>query len=279
MTQAELIARRNGETPPTARERNQARAYGTLVDPPKIHATPLPDVQCVHRSWAPVGQIRCNCSNQPTVWGCDSESVPSGYATARLPEKPGEGPIVLPNGDKIVPTDSRYPSFLPMPLQHGETPRSCDVVVCSSCPWHVDPPPHIARLKRLGIVGDHDPETGECDILHVMPQASQQPERVAVPGDRRECVVTMARDKTLGDLVDATDCGLLIVYGQAATSQAVKECLTTRPAIKIWLVAQDARQKREAIPNVWYDLPQDLADDLAARTKAAYETAVARILE
>lgn len=285
MTQAEVIARRNGAhaTPApemTARERNQARANGTLVDPPKPGpVAPVPDVQCVHRSWSPVGKIRCNCSNQPEVWGCDCRFVPSGYATSRLPQQPGDGPILLTDGSNVTPADTRYPSFLPMPLNEGEKPRPCDVVVCSSCPYRVDPPPHIARLKRLGITGDFDPETGHCKILHVMPAASVKPDRIAVQGGGTECVVTATREKPLRELVNATSCDLLIVYGQAASVGAVKEASLEGAGLKVWMVAQDARQKQEAIPNVWYDLPLDLSDDLAARTKAAYETAVARILE
>lgn len=282
MTQAEVTARLNGTPLPamTARERNQARANGTLVDPPKQTPLPTPqDVQCVYRSWSSAGKIRCNCSSQPEVWGCVNRFVTSGYCTPRLPQQPGEGPIVYPDGSKVVPADTRYPSFLPMPLNEGEKPRPCDVVVCNSCPYRVDPPPHIARLKALGIVGDHDPETGRCDVLHVMPATNPKPDRVAVPGDRRQCVVTAGRDKLLADLVDATDCGLLIVYANAAAMQAVSFLVGTLPALKVWMVAQDARQKQEVIPNVWYDLPVDLADDLAQRTKAAYETAIARILE
>jgi hypothetical protein len=282
MTQAEVTAKLNG-TPPlamTARERNQARANGTLIDPHRPgQAPPVPDVQCLHRSWSPVGKIRCNCSNQPEVYGCAYEAIRSGYATPRMPQQPGDGPIVLFDGTKLTPKDDRYPNFLAMPLREGERPRPCDVVVCSSCPWQTDPPQHIARLKALGVVGDHDPETGHCDVLHVMPMTSPKPDRIAVPGGRRECVVTVGRDKPLQDLVDVTGCGLLIVYATAASLQVVKPLASANPALKLWLVAQDGRQKQEVIQNVWYDLPLDLADDLAARTKAAYETAVARILE
>jgi hypothetical protein len=263
----------------TARERNQARANGTLIDQPRPGQTPpVPDVQCVHRSWEPVGKIRCNCSNQPEVYGCDCQVVVSGYATPRMPQQPGEGPVVFADGSKDVPRDDRYPSFLAMPLREGEKPRPCDVVVCSSCPYRVDPPPHIARLKALGIVGDHDPETGHCDVLHVLPQTSQKPDRVAVPGGRRECVVTVSRGTTLPALAEATACGLLIVYGTAVSIQMVKPLVEVDPVLKVWMVAQDTRQKQEVIPGVWYDLPLDLADDLAQRTRAAYETAVARIL-
>ncbi len=264
----------------SARERNQARANGTYIDPPKPQEVPpVPDVQCVHRSWSAVGKIRCNCANQPEVYGCDNKFVPSSYATPRLPRQPGDGPIVLADGSKVAPADDRYPSFLPMPLKEGEKPRPCDVVVCSSCPYRVDPPPHIARLKVLGIIGNHDPDTGHCDMLHVLPNVMPKPESVPAPEGLRQCTVTAVRNADLDGMLDATGCGLLIIYGQASNIQGIKPCLTARPALKVWLVAQDARQKREATPNVWYDLPDDLAAELKRHQDAAFATALARILE
>ena len=263
----------------SARERQQARKNGTLIDPPKPGREPtVPDVQCVHRSWAPVGKIRCNCANQPEAFTCDEPAVLSGYATPRLPKQPGDGSILLHDGSKVTPKDDRYPSFLPMPLKEGEKPRPCDVVVCSTCPHRVDPPAHIARLKELGIVGDHDPDTGHCDVLHVLPNASPKPDRIVVPGRCRACTVTVNRTMALDDLVDATSCGLMILYAQAVSLQLVKTCLATHPELKVWLVLQDTRSKHEDVSGLWYDLPPDLADDIAKRTKSAYEDAIQRIL-
>jgi hypothetical protein len=185
------------------------------------------------------------------------------------------GKLTYPDGTKGTETLNtfRYREGKP------DTPRDYEVVYCHGCPHQKDPPPHIARLKALGIVGDFDPDTGHCKVLHVMPAASVKPDRIAVQGGGTECVVTVAREKTLNEMVQATSCHLLIVYGSAASVGVVKSVALESLGLKVWMVAQDGRQKQEAIPNVWYDLPLDLADDLAARTKAAYETAVARILE
>jgi hypothetical protein len=264
----------------TARQRNQARANGTLVDPPKPGPLALPVLpECDYRGWAPIGKLHCNCSHQPEVSACTCPEIPSGMCSTTRTSAREFGRLTYPDGKQ---GDERLNTFR---YRDGkpDVPRDYEVVYCDGCPHQKDPPPYIARLKRLGITGDHDPHDGHCDVLHVMPSASPKPDRIDVAGrfagTCRECVVTAGREKPLSELVDATGCGLLIVYGQAASVATVKECLTVRPALKVWLVAQDARQKREAIPNVWYDLPQDLADDLAQRTKAAYQTAIARILE
>lgn len=240
---------------------------------------------CIHRSWSPVGKIKCGCSTSPDVFTCADPWVLAGYCVPKDPAPgmfPPDGPIVLEDGTNLRPADERRAVYNTWPLRDGETPKIWDVPVCSTCPKRLEPPPHIGRLQRLGIVGNYNRETGHCDVLHVMPALGVKPNRIVINGCKLECVVTVSRDKPLSDLVDATNCSLLIVYGQAANIHAVKECLArqllVQSLLKVWMVAQDSRQKPEPIPNVWYDLPADLADDLDQRTKAAYETAFARII-
>ena len=261
----------------TARERQQARANGTLVDPAKPRATPLPVLpECDFRSWQPIGKMHCNCSHQPEVSACSCQKIPSGLCSASRGSAREFGKLTYPDGRKGEETLNTFR------YREGknDTPRDYEVVYCDSCPHQQDPPPHIARIKRLGVIGDHEPATGHCHVLHVMPASGAKPDQIAIPIDSlRQCVVTVGRDKPLPELIEATACWLLIVYGSAASPGAVKEAALANPDVKVWMVAQDARMKREAVPNVWYDLPDDLADDLAQRTKAAYETAVARILE
>ena len=261
----------------TARERQQARANGTLVEPAKENrATPLPPLpQCEFRGWEAIGKMHCNCSHQPEVWECFCPLIPSGLCSPTRGSAREFGKLIYPDGTK---GDETLNTFR---FREGrsDSPRDYEVVYCDSCPHQTDPPPQIARLKRLGIVGNHDPATGTCDVLHVMPPPAAKPERIEVAGMGRQCVVIAARDKPLSELVEATSCRLLIVYGAAASPGAVKEVATANEHLKVWMVAQDARLKRQEIANVWYDLPADLADDLAQRTKAAYAVAVARILE
>jgi hypothetical protein len=255
MTQKEAIARREGR-----------EAQAAAIEP---------DVQCSLRSWSPVGKIRCNCANQPEAWACDSSSVPSGYCTPRLIGMPGDGPLMLPDGSRVAPADKRYPSFLVMPLRAGETPRPCDVVVCSTCPNRIEPPPHIAALKRLGIVGDHDPDTGRCDVLYVV--ASGKPDDLPMPTDKRVCRAKLARNTSLADMVAATGCGLLVVAGTVNGSGTIKQLMKDNQTLKVWLAWHDTQASDNL--NLFYGLPQDLADEIAAKTKAAYGQTIARLLE
>jgi len=267
------------QRPLTARERNQARANGTLIDQPSLpKSTPEPDVQCTHRSWGAVGKIRCNCSNQPEVYECST--IASGYCTPRLPNQPGDGQIILADGRKLSPADSRFPTFLPMPLLAGEEPRSCDVVVCRTCPKRVEPPAHIAQLKRLGVRGTFDPDTGHCDVLHVLPIQTVRPDQVPIPNGQMECTVMAGRAPDLLLLVDATTCKLLVLYGSTANTKAIADVMGHyATALKIWVIGSEAGRKRDEIANVWYDLPDDLAAELLQHERAALRTAVSRILE
>lgn len=262
----------------TARERQQARANGTLIEPAKpSRATPLPVLpECDHRSWQPIGKMHCNCSHQPEVSACDCPEIPSGLCSATRGSAREFGKLTYPDGRKGEETLNtfRYRDG------KADTPRDYEVVYCDSCPHQKDPPPHIARLKRLGVIGDHDPNTGHVHVLHVMPASGVKPDQIEIPDDSlRQAVVTGGREKPLPELIQATGCRLLIIYGAAASPGAVKEASLEGSGLKVWMVHQDARMKREAVSGVWYDLPQDLADDLAQQTKAAYATAVARILE
>lgn len=231
--------------------------------------------QCEHRSWTPVGHLRCNCSSRPEVYACHNPWVTSGYCIPSLPGKPGEGPIVTPYNASIVPTDARRPHYIPWPIRNYEEPQVDQLICCDTCPRRQDPPPHIARLKALGIVGTHDAATGQSDVLHVLPP-TPRPARPLIPVPLPSCVVTLTNNKTLADLVDATQCKLSILYDQPARSlDALRKAY---PTLKIWLVGHEATRPTSATPNVWHDLPDDVAANLARQTASAYAEALTRIL-
>lgn len=239
--------------------------------------TPVDDVkQCDHRSWRPIGHLHCNCSSRPEVYACVNPWVTSGYCLPVLPAKPGDGPIVNPNGTSIVPGDDRRRNFIPWPIRADETPQLDQLIICATCPHRQDPPPHIARLKALGIIGNHDAATGQSDVLHVLPPARPSA-RPMIPVSLRSCVVTLTSPKTLADLVEATRCKLLIIYDQPTRS--LKDLCQAYPSLKIWLVGHDTPRPTSATPNVWHDLPDDVAADLARQTAAAYAEALTRILQ
>lgn len=246
-----------------------------------VPAPVIPDVQCVHRSWNPVGKIRCNCSHQPVVYGCDCTFVASGYATPQLPQKPGDGPILLADGTKLLPVDDRYPSFLPMPLREGESPRPCDVVICSTCPYRVDPPPHIATLRRLGIVGNYEPDTGHCDILHIaignqkwVQHASDW--AAASPESMRSCTINVNRIDDLGPAIEFTGCKLLIGHAASFNPSVVEEAARKFPNVRFWVVYHGSQNSMvtnalwmqnqlkfleltDSLPNFWYGTPEPTA--------------------
>jgi hypothetical protein len=260
----------------TARERNQARANGTLVDPVKATSS-SPQQFCVNCSTVPVGKIRCNCSNQPEVFECSHPAVVSGFCLKRLPGQPGDGPIVKPDGSKIESYDSRHTNFTPWPLKACETPRPWEAIICESCPHQCDPPAPLLPLYEHGIDGEYDTEIGHCDVLHVHQQPT--PELMIVPRGLRQCETRQPKAGNLVPLIDACKCKLLIVYGAASTPSMAKAAVQAHPGVKVWLVNQDSRQRREEAPGVWCDLPDDLAKELDEKRRSCYAAAIARILE
>ena len=261
----------------TAKERNQARANGTLIEPARQHETPTPQRYCVNCSIVPVGKIRCNCSNQPEVFTCSDPEVVSGFCLKRLPGQPGDGPIVQPDGSKIESSDPRHANFTPWPLKSGETPRPWEAIICESCPHQNDPPAALLPLYEHGIDGDYNPATGHCDVLHVYGQP--KPELMQLPDGLRQCFTGTPKNGNLSPLIDACHCSLLIVYGSASGQQHAKAAVQAHPNVKVWMVNQDQRQKRESVPGVWYDLPDDLQGELDEKRRSCYAAAIARILE
>ena len=258
MTQAELKAKRSGQQP-------IAQAAGPL---------------CLHRSARPIGKLKCSCANASAVYACREPWVTSGYCLPILPQQPGDGPILTAVGDKIVPADSRRPTFLPMPMLPGETPRPWDLVTCESCPQRQEPPPQIATLMRLGIEGDYDPETGHADVLHVLP-ASKLSDRIEVPDGLRLRSVTVEATANLDNAaphVQATGCRLLIVYPGALGIRPIRATTEACPDVRIWWIDPDPKHIDETLTKVSYGLPADLAQQVSEATRRSYREAVGRVL-
>jgi hypothetical protein len=272
MTQAELIARRQGADSQAERKAAEAARRGN---------TQSPSVECVHRSFAPVGKIRCNCSNQPEVFGCDDPWVTSGFCTPDLPVKPGDGPILLADGSRLTPADDRMQSFIPWPIRDGDHPKPWDVIICSTCPNRVDPPPHIANLRRLGIGGNYDPTTGYCDVLHTVPNQEHWTQHAmdyvaSSPDSLRSCLCSAARKDVLA-LVEATQCKLLVSHTGDIEAKSLIAFAEANPHIKVWSVLHGSQNsmchnikyaqhqaeilKASArLENLWYGTPELTAD-------------------
>lgn len=230
MTQRELAARlnQNQDTQPQRKAAEAARRGN------------VPEVQCIHRDTEAAGKLKCSCSQQPVVYACSNPFVFSGYCTPSLPTQPGDGPIVRADGSKVTPADSRFPSFLPMPLRDGETPRPCDVVVCASCPHMVEPPPHIKRLRQLGIKGDYD-EAGHCDILHVVTEPEHWGQHArdwgtCEPDGLRSSYISHKAPVDLLASADATQCRLVTLHANHTDPAAVTALAKEFPSLKIWAV-------------------------------------------
>jgi len=270
MTQRELAARlnQNQDTQPQRKAAEAARRGN------------VPEVQCIHRDTEAAGKLKCSCSQQPVVYACSNPFVFSGYCTTSLPTQPGDGPIVRADGSRVTPADSRFPSFLPMPLRDGETPRPCDVVVCASCPHMVEPPPHIKRLRQLGIKGDYD-ESGHCDLVNVSTSEQQWVQHAidwhnSTPPGMRHCYASHKNLPEIAAILDATKCRLLACHTTIAEPNAVEAAAADYPDVKFWVVyhgsqasmGTNARWMKNQraflelttrLPNVWYGTPEPTA--------------------
>ena len=270
MTQRELAARlnQNHDTQPQRKAAEAARRGNA------------PEVQCIHRDTEAAGKLKCSCSQQPVVYACSNPFVFSGYCTPTLPTQPGDGPIVRADGSKLTPADKRFPSFLPMPLRDGETPRPCDVVVCESCPHLVEPPAHIKRLRQLGIKGDYD-EAGHCDILHVIPPAEHWVQHAtdylnSSPDGMASCSCPRVRVNA-SELIEATKCKILISHTGETEVASLITAAEAFPDVRIWCVLHgsqnsmchnmrfasyqaEALAASQRLPNFWYGTPELTAD-------------------
>lgn len=249
MTQAEVQARRADKQPSAAH---------------------VASALCVHRSARPVGKIKCSCSNAPAVYTCAHPWVISGYCCPTLPQQPADGPIVLTDGTRIVPADTRRAVFIPMPLRSDETPRPWDAVTCESCPHRTEPPQHVAAILALGISGDFDQETGHADVLHVVPRGGC--ELVETPGLRS---VQVDATPDLGQHLQITGCRLLIVYGSAGSDKILQTILSGRPATKVWWIDPTSKTR---IPGAFYGLHPDLATMIQDARRSAFGAAFQRII-
>ena len=242
-----------------------------------IEKTAQTVVQCIHRSWTPVGKLHCSCAVSPQVYSCAAEQIVSGYCTPCDPspgQLPPDGEIVLADGDRITPDDERTKKFHVWWTSNGEPVAKWHVIRCDKCRFQQDPPPHILKLKQLGIYGSFDEATGHCDVLHAFPHT--KPEPISASG-WQECIVIGLPSAKLPDAIDATGCALLILYGSLALVQNARAVNKAYPGVKVWLAMNDSR-KREVIPNVWHDLPDDLAAELAQKRQELYRKAIKRIL-
>jgi hypothetical protein len=262
-----------------AAERAKLRAQGVPIQS-QSNSTPTPQVvvDCLNRSVVSVGRLKCTCSNQPECYTCSNPMIPSGYCLAAMPVQPGEGAIVTHDGTSISPKDTRFRQFLPWPLRNGEIPHDAALVVCSTCPHRQEPSGVVARLRKLGIDGDYDPETGHCDVLHYLPNQRDKIALVEVPAGVRACKIIASKSLNMEDALAATECRVLILYWNNGIYQPVKSAGKRFPNVKFWFVTAPAQQRRERIENVSYDLPDDMEAEFQAHRRAAYTAAIAKIL-
>lgn len=194
-------------------------------------ATPTESRICEHRSWLPVGTLRCSCSNQPQVYGCAEPWVASGYCIPAMPATPGDGPIVTETGDSIVPCDDRRRGFAPWPVRGDETPRRWELICCDSCPWYQAPPPHVAALKRLGVQGRWDADSGHAPIVYVLPrQPHHVPDAIAT--------YVVSEDPDIAAIVQATTCRLLIFAGESFTQATINVAAAAAPGVRMYTALQ-----------------------------------------
>ena len=138
---------------------------------------------CQHRNEDPVGVLKCTCANVPDVYACSLPWNTSGYCTpiktGKPEEFPPDGPIILFDGKRLTPTESRMKGFVVWPMKPDEQPTDWQVVVCETCPYRlaVDP----ARLPALeaGVIGADD--CGWCATLHLFDRSCWQKRREFVP--------------------------------------------------------------------------------------------------
>lgn len=254
--------------------RNRPNQNMTAVAPPPV-------LQCLHRSWTPVGKLRCNCANQPAVYSCAEPWVASGYCIPVLPDKPGDGPLVKPDGTHESPRDERMKNFVPWVLKNGEAPAEWQILSCSRCPKRVDPPPHVATLKKLGINGNYDPATGQCDVLHLVPPAEHWVQHAvdyvnASPQNLRSCWAANIRAE-LDELASSVKCRLVVSHTGERDATKVIESAARNPGITFWSVLHgsqnsmcannrfakyqaDVLMATKTIPNLWYGTPEPTAD-------------------
>lgn len=267
MTQRDLMERQGGQA---ARKQTSAA---------KQNPPPVPD--CIHRSFAPVGKIKCNCSHQPEVFGCEESWIVSGYCMKTLPVQPGDGPIVMPDGSLVTPADDRMQSFVPWPLRDGDTPAPWNVIVCQTCPRRKEPPPHLATIRRLGIRGDFEPETGRCDILNVATDEQQWVQHAvdwhnSAPSGMRSCYANRKKLPSIVEMIEATACRLLACHTTICDPSVVEAAAMAFPSVKFWVVYHGSQVSMNVnstwmrnqtaflamtkrLSNVWYGTPEPTA--------------------
>jgi hypothetical protein len=268
----------------TARERAQARANGTLPTAKPSKSPAVPDVQCVSRGVAPAGKLHCSCSNSPQVYTCGNSWVKSGYCTPQDTSGgkfPPDGKILLKDGGTIGPSDPRRKDFVAWPLRQGESPGVADVVVCATCPKRIEPPPHILRLRELGIQGRNDPDAGHCDILHLSTDENQwiahtTDWQASTPPGMTGMFACHKSIKDLAPFVEATAPRLVIIHTTVCEPGVVAKAVQQFPSVKFWQVyhgsqlsmavhanwmrnQKDFLALSEQQPNVWYGTPEPTA--------------------
>ena len=260
-------------------QRDAARHAGTAADRQPADKT----VHCIQRSERKVGKIKCGCSSSPSVYRCDNAWVASGYCTPAdgrtHDEFPPDGPIVLDNGDKITPAETRMKNFISWPLQDGEVPQTWHVVVCQSCPQRVEPPPHVLRMRELGIHGQWDRDTGHAEIVCILEAERDWPLfRDCAPGHSTAYLIY--RRQSLQDVCEITRASL-VVLATAVPAKAVTDLAARNPQLQIWIPDHLPRRSPWAddlqAPNLHAGILPDDARVLEAERSAAYRSAVTHV--
>jgi hypothetical protein len=245
--------------------------------PVRVIAAPLaPEAECIHRSCTSVGKIKCGCSSSPEVFTCAEPWVTSGYCSPNDPTPgkfPPEGPIMLPDGTKLTPADDRRPLYNTWPLRNGEAPRIWDVPICSTCPKRIVPPPHIKRIRELGINGNWEPDTGYADIVHVVPDQEHWIQHAwdyahSLPSHLCACWMPAKAFTDVAKIIDATACRMIITNLHLGSVSLIIDAAKAFPSVKFVVVYHGTQNqihiavygpdqceiisKIGDIPNLWY---------------------------
>ncbi len=269
----------------TERE-HQAKLRGEAVTPAKAgaKAPPLPPVHCIYRSLVPLGKLHCTCSVSPQVFQCSRPEVVSGYCVPADPspgQMPPDGEIILADGGKVIPDDERTRKFHVWWTRDGELVARWHVIRCDKCRFQQNPPPHILKLKQLGIQGNYVPETGHCDILNIATDAQQWVQHAVdwhatAPAGIRDCYANLKQVRDLSEFIQATGCRLIACHTTIAEPKTVESAAVAYPDVRFWVVyhgsqntmginANWMRSQRlflelsARLPNVWFGTPEPTA--------------------
>jgi glycosyltransferase involved in cell wall biosynthesis len=139
----------------------------------------------------------------------------------------------------------------------------------------------LANLRRLGIHGDFDPETGHCDYVNVATSEQQWVQHAvdwhnSVPDGMRHCYANHKKMPNIPAILDATKCRLLACHTTISEPGDVEAAAVAYPSVKFWIIYHGSQASRgvnqgwmknqrlfldlsRRLPNVWYGTPEPTA--------------------